>query len=377
MQRREFLKSMAAGLVMLGGGPLYGASQGADNKKLIWVILRGGMDSIHAVVPLTDPHLAALRSGLIDPMRNELLPMAKGFSLHPSFKTFHQWFNHGELIPVVATASPYRARSHFDAQDMLECGLNIIDHDTGWLARAVSQLNGNALAIARSVPISLRGIETSNTWFPSTLPEAQDDLFESLRKLYRSDPILARGLEEGFQMREAVTMGQQKKGRPKFTQLARYCGELMSGNDAYSGAMLEMGGWDTHNNQVSRLKRQFSMLDNGMAVLKESLGDQWKNTVVIMATEFGRTVAMNGTRGTDHGTASCMFIAGGAIQGGNVLGMWPGLSKNRLYQERDLMPTSDIRSWQASVLMQHWKFSQNQIRKVFPGVKPMPVNVII
>ena len=130
--------------------------------------------------------------------------------------------------------------------------------------------------------------------------------------------------------------------------------------------MLEVGGWDTHNNQASRLTRQLSDLDNGIAALQQELGDYWKNTVVMIATEFGRTAKENGTGGTDHGTGGAMFMLGGAVNGGMVLGEWPGLKQEQLFKGRDLMPTTSTFSWIATVLQQHWQLSNDDIAKVFP-----------
>jgi uncharacterized protein (DUF1501 family) len=140
--------------------------------------------------------------------------------------------------------------------------------------------------------------------------------------------------------------------------------------------MLEMSGWDTHQNQIGRLDRQFQQLDEGIAALRKNLAEQWDQTVVVVTTEFGRTVAENGTRGTDHGTASAMFIAGGAVAGGRVRGRWPGLAVSKLYEGRDLMPTSDTRQWIRAILSQHWKLNSAQLEYVFPTVKTMGAQLI-
>ena len=141
-------------------------------------------------------------------------------------------------------------------------------------------------------------------------------------------------------------------------------------------AMLELGGWDTHNNQSNRLARQLTELDNGLLALKEGLAEQWDNTVVIIASEFGRTAKENGTKGTDHGTAGALMLAGGAVSGGQVLGNWPGLEKNKLFEERDLMPTTNSFAWLASVLAQHWEMDKKQLQQVFPDIKPYTDNLI-
>ena len=164
-------------------------------------------------------------------------------------------------------------------------------------------------------------------------------------------------------------MSDRKKSN--FIELAKSAGLLLNGADAPDAAMLEMGGWDTHNNQLPRLNRQLSDLDQGMKALKQSLGPVWKKTLVVIATEFGRTVRANGTKGTDHGTGSALFLAGGAVKGGKVMGDWPGLSTQDLYQGRDLQPTSDVRSWIGGALAGHWGLSEAQLAAVLPGAQPV------
>ena len=344
------------------------ASKDTANKKIIWVVLRGAMDSLHAVVPIGDPDLFTHRKTLVQPIADQLLPLNKYFGLHPSFTHMHQWYQQGQMLPIVAVASPYRSRSHFDAQDMLESGLTITDHESGWLARAFAHYQGEALAISRSLPISMRGTKTVRTWYPSALPDVEQDLYDRLASLYANDAIFSARLKEGLETKNMLSMEGNNKKNPKFLHLAKNCGELLANNRNANCAMLEMGGWDTHNAQVNRLKRQFTELDNSLKALRDKLGSEWNNTVVIVATEFGRTVKVNGTKGTDHGTASAMFMAGGAVAGGKVLGQWPGLSQDKLYQQRDLQPTSDIRQWLATLLQQHWHLSTHQLNSIFPKV---------
>ncbi len=369
MNRRQLIKLGAAGWVLLNA-PYYANATTAPTKKIIWLVLRGAMDSLHAVVPVNDPYLMQHRAALIKPIQDSLLPLNQQFSLHPELKNLHQWYQQQQMAPVVAVASPYRARSHFDAQDILESGLNTTDHNNGWLARALAAYQekhkSEAIAIARSTPISLRGQSTIRTVYPSVLPEAEPDLYQRLEQLYQNDPLLSARLQEGMEARNMLSMTGKPSKKPKFSQLAKMCGELLSQRADASCAMLEMGGWDTHNAQVNRLNRQFSLLDNGLGILKEQLGKEWANTVIIIATEFGRTVAVNGTQGTDHGTASALLVAGGGVAGGRVLGQWPGLAPAQLHQQRDLKPTSDIRYWLGGLIQQHWHLSDAQLASIFP-----------
>jgi uncharacterized protein (DUF1501 family) len=345
-------------------------------KKLIWIVLRGAMDSLHAVVPSFDPNLKTLRASLLSPIENSLQPMASGYGLHPAFQNLHAWYREGSFAPVVAVASPYRERSHFDAQDILEAGQIPATYENGWLARALQAYQGDAVAIARSVPISLRGNNKALTWYPSNLPGAEGDLYERLMQLYEYDKHLQLRLQEGINTRNNVDMSGEDFKKPKFANLAEACGKILAGSAQTHCAMLEMGGWDTHNAQVQRLDTQFRELDAGLASLRTALGQDWKNTAIVIATEFGRTVFVNGTNGTDHGTASALFLAGGAIAGGKVLGEWPGLAKEQLYESRDLRPTSDMRSWIAALLSQHWGLDGKQLQTIFPKVDVMHQQLI-
>lgn len=331
-------------------------------------MLRGALDSLHTVVPTFDPNLSQLRPTLYQEPKN-LLAIDKGFSLHPSLKNIHQWCQSKECSPIIAVSSGYSGRSHFDGQDYLESGLPRINFDSGWLARAVNLRHKKVLAIARSTPISLRSADDIHTWYPSHLKNSQEDLTLALKRLYQDDPALLAGLESGLEIRDMAGNITSKKNRASFSDLAKSCANLMTGEKGADCAMLELGGWDTHNNQVNRLTKKLAELDQGLAQLKIGLGAQWSNTVVIVATEFGRTAKENGTKGTDHGTASHLFIAGGGIKGGEVLGDWPGLSADELYQKRDLMPTSHSFSWFASLLQQHWGFSDAEVSHVFPEAK--------
>lgn len=388
VNRRQIVKLGAAGWV-LSQAPAVALAKTTSNAsslptpKLVWVVLRGAMDSLHAVIPSSDPHLMQHRAALVNAVSDTALPLNKHFSLHPELKTLHKWYQQKQMAPVVAVASSYRARSHFDAQDQLESGLTTTDHNDGWLARAFEQYQNKleqnqseAIAIARSVPLSLRGVSRSasntatvKTLYPSVLPDADADLYERLEYLYRDKPELQARLQAGLNARDMLSDESKKSKQPKFPQLAKMCGELLAQREYASCAMLEMGGWDTHNAQASRLNRQFKALDTGLAALKTGLGEAWDNTLVVIATEFGRTVAMNGTGGTDHGTGSALLLAGGKLNGGSVLGQWPGLAPEQLYQGRDLQPTSDIRNWLAALLQQHWQLNAGDIAKVFPELE--------
>jgi uncharacterized protein (DUF1501 family) len=377
LSRRKFVKMAGSSLALLSF-PMssvfaFEANNNVrSNPKIVWVMLRGALDSLHTIVPTFDTQLKNLRPKLFTSFKGPLLPLEKGFALHPSLKNLHQWYQEKALLPIVAVTSGYQQRSHFDGQDFLESGKSEIDHDSGWLARASDSKAKRALAVSRSTPISLRSGKQVNTWYPSKLKSADDDIYNQLNKLYQTDAMLRESLESGLAVRGLVETDKTKKNKRQgqFIDLTKACAKLLSNKDErIDCAMLELGGWDTHNNQSNRLEKKFDELDQGLAELKQGLGSEWQNTVVVIGTEFGRTVKENGTGGTDHGTASTLFLAGGAVNGGKVLGEWPGLSTGQLFEQRDLMPTSNSYGWIGNVLAQHWQLSSQELKQVFPKVE--------
>jgi uncharacterized protein (DUF1501 family) len=376
LSRRKFI-TMAGASVALLSFPISsvlakGLSETQDKPKVIWVLLRGALDSLHTIIPHSDPQYRALRPKLSASFESPLLALDNVFSLHPALKHMHAWYQDKSMLPIVAVSTGFKQRSHFDGQDFLESGKREIDHDSGWLARAINVKNKQALAVSRTIPISLRNSKQVNTWYPSRLKNKDTDIYAALGKLYQNDEALTQNLEDGIKIKGLVGSDniKGKKQQGTFVELSKSCAKLMVGNQGPDCAMLELGGWDTHNNQSKRLDKSLIELDSGLAALKEGLGEQWQNTVVIIGTEFGRTAKENGTGGTDHGTGSALFLAGGAVNGGNVKGNWPGLNTNQLYKKRDLMPTSNSFSWFGNVLMEHWQFTDEEISQVFPVNKP-------
>lgn len=375
LSRREFTKMAGGSLAVLSFGMssafAFDTKKTGGNPKIVWLLLRGALDSLHTIVPTFEQQYKILRPKLSSSFKAPLLSLEKGFALHPSLINLHTWYQQKSLLPIVAVSSGYKRRSHFDGQDFLESGKAEIDHDSGWLARAIEVKNKRALAISRSTPISLRGSEHVNNWYPSRLKSSDGDIYATLEKLYQYDDGLKKSLKSGLEVRGLVTssMGNAKKRKGQFIDLIKDCAKLMVGEQGVDCAMLELGGWDTHNNQSNRLDRKLTELDLGLAELKTGLGKEWKNTVIIIGTEFGRTAKENGTGGTDHGTGSALLIAGGAIDGGKVKGNWPGLEPAELYQQRGLMPTTNSFSWIGNILSQHWHFTEQELMHVFPHVK--------
>ena len=379
--RRQFLAGSAK-LAMLAGFPGLALSQDAEDARLVMVILRGGLDGLAAVPPYGESRYRDLRGSLaVDSpgQTNGLLKLDGLFGLHPALGNMHELYQAGELAVLHAVATPYRERSHFDGQNVLENGSTSPGGlRDGWLNRALGLSNTKmgAIALGQNIPLVLRGDVSVTSWAPSRLPEADDDTLARIADLYANDAHLAGRLQEAL---EARMIAGQMSGRDmrnfggnrqQLGPVTAAAGRFLSAPDGPRIAVLEAGGWDTHANQGAgqgALATRLGGLDAGLARLKRELGDHWQSTVVVVATEFGRTVAVNGTRGSDHGTGGCAFVAGGAVRGGRVLADWPGLSARDLYEERDLKPTTDLRAVFKGILAEHMGADVAQLnREVFP-----------
>lgn len=380
MDRRTFVKHTGASLLIWPTMPSLSGSldqkkKQKNNKKLVFVLLRGALDPLHTVIPTQEANYQTLRPKLSQILKQKVHGLDDKFAFHPALTNLHKWYQNKQMAPIVAVNSGYDARSHFDGQDYFESGLGRIDQDNGWLARTVNESSKVGLAVSQTTPIAFRSAQQVNTWYPSSLRASDQDVFVALEKLYQDEPKLSAALTEGIETLKLV--GERKKGqKDKFIELAQACGQLLSNKGGPDCAMLEMGGWDTHSAQMNRLHRKLTELDTGLGALKAALAKTWNDTVVIVATEFGRTARENGTGGTDHGLASTMFIAGGKVKGGQVLGQWPGLADEQLYENRDLKATTNAFSWIGAILSEHWQMPVEQINRVFPKNKPYPVKLM-
>ena len=393
MTRRAAL--MAGGALFLAGsaGALTLSRQAGD-RKFVLVILRGALDGLAAVAPYGDAHYRAARGklALLPPGEaGGVLPLTEGFGLHPDLAFLHQQWTSGELAIVPACASPYRERSHFDAQDVLETGAaEVFGASDGWLGRALTalppELKREAVAISGSLPLVLRGSASATSWAPSFAPSASEDTLSRLMDLYAGDALLGPALASAIETNSIASAsgmdGMDGKGRRNgpgaYKGLAEAAARLMSAEGGPAAAVLSFDGWDTHANQGAangQLALRLAGLDAALRALRDGLGAHWPKTVVAVVTEFGRTVAENGTGGTDHGTGSAAFLLGGAVSGGKFGGDWPGLAPKALFEGRDLAPANDIRSVFMAVLQDHWGLDRDTLsRIVFPdgtGVRPI------
>ena len=367
------------------------ARGGGDLPRFAFVILRGGMDGLTAVPAPGDPAFAEAR-GVLGQFAAPALPLEGPFALHPLLPQLHAMYGRGELAVLHATGLPYRERSHFDAQQVLESGgMRPYEITTGWLARALaaggSQPGGmpmKAVALETAVPLVLRGPAEVDTWAPSNQPEPAQDLVARLALMYRGDTALAQALARARGLRETPGMaanpgmgsGAPAGGaRAAITLATKAADFLQRGSQV---AVLEMGGWDSHTNQAApqgATSNNLRALDATLAALREGLqqGGLWGRTVVLVATEFGREVAINGNLGTDHGSGGAAFVLGGAVKGGRVLADWPGLAKKDRFEGRDLRSTTDLRAAMRTVLGDHLRVPRAALDEaVLPGSAGLP-----
>jgi uncharacterized protein (DUF1501 family) len=365
------------------------AADGRD-PRLIVVILRGALDGLATVAPVGDPDYAGLHGpiALTSDGPHAAVMLDSFFALHPSMPEFARMVREKHAAVVHAVATPYRDRSHFDGQDVLESGYAGPGRvQSGWLNRALEALPRgervmSGLAIGPTTPLVLRGAAPTVAWAPASLPQAADDTAARLVELYRHrDPALAAALSQGLQLDKAA-QGDDMKPKPgtngagAMKLAARGAAKLMGADDGPRIAALAFDGWDTHANEggpVGRLATLLSGLDGALAEFETGLGERWRDTVIVVATEFGRTARINGTDGTDHGTGTVALLAGGAVKGGRVIADWPGLKPTSLYEGRDLAPTTDLRAVIKGVLHDHLGLSERVLAEtVFPdsaGVK--------
>lgn len=378
LTRRSTLFGLATTFASLRASLAFASAD--TEHRFVVVNLRGAMDGLAAVVPYGDADLKTLRGPLVPPAPGQpegLLDLGGFFGLHPQLPRLHQMYGAGELAVIHAVAGPYRERSHFMAQDMLESGAEQ-RMSSGWLNRAVMAMPGRAgaksdrspMAIGVAVPLLLRGQAPVENWAPSRLARPYADLYAAIAALNASDPLTGPAIKTGMASRgfsKTTLAGQDADARTEFPDLARAAGKLMAAPKGPRIAAMEIGGWDTHAAQNGRLRQPLERLDEGLSILRDSLGPIWKMTTVLVMTEFGRTARINGTGGTDHGTATVAFVLGGAVKGGRVITDWPGLGTGRLFEDRDLMPTMDLRAVTKALVAGHLGVPDSALTTVFPG----------
>ncbi len=386
---RRSLLGGACAFAAFGAGSIAARAAGRPDPRLVVIVLRGGLDGLATVGPVGDPDYlrhhgeAALRRDGARPA-----PMLDGFfALNPAMPVFQRLFEAREALVVHAVATGYRERSHFDGQDVLESGQPGPGRvESGWLNRAVglmrTEVPARGLAVGSTAPLVLRGAAPVLGWAPQMLPPAGDALADRVLALYRHrDPELAKALGDGIATDRMATAGgltgDMAKARggmdspPGMRQAAAGAARLLAAPDGPRVAALAFDGWDTHAGEGANggnLFNRLGGLDGAFEELRSGLGAAWSETAVIAITEFGRTVRINGTAGTDHGTGSVALLAGGAVKGGRVVADWPGLADTALHEGRDLKPTTDLRAVLKGLLVDRFGLSEAALADtVFPG----------
>jgi len=370
LNRRGFISGAAA----LLAAPRI-AFAGADTeRRFVFIIQRGAADGLHTLIPYADPAYARLRGALaIDP--TEALKLDGTFALHPSLTGIAGLYKAGQASLFHAVASPYRDRSHFDAQNVLETGGKApFDIKDGWMNRLAGMLprrSNQAIAFAPTLPLALRGAIDVASYAPSGLPHANDDLLLRVQKLYEGDAQLSGLWSTALKAQGMAGATGSSKGQQSPVELGKTAAGFLARADGPRIAMIETNGWDTHSGQQGRMATQLNNLDDLISGLQQGLGDAWRQTTILVATEFGRTVAANGTGGTDHGTASAAMLIGGAVKGGKIVADWPGLAPADLLDNRDLRPTLGLDALVAQACADAFLLDPHRTAQVlFPDARP-------
>jgi uncharacterized protein (DUF1501 family) len=375
MNRREFVRTMCYGGIATFGLPSVSFAQVAQANRLVFVLLRGGFDGLAAIVPHGDPEYRSLR-GAFAFNQSELTPLDDTFGLAPGLSPLRALWDSNELAVMHAMAIPHRTRSHFDGQAILETGLDRpVGSSDGWLNRVLQVMSGkrSGIAIAAGMPLSLTGSYQVESWSPTQLGAVDDAFLERLAVLYRADAALSNRFEAALQQQDLVgeePMARGRASRGGSTPLMQAAARILRQDQGPNIAAMEFSGWDTHANQGmagGALDRLLGQLAEGLVAFRTEMGAAWRNTTVVVMTEFGRTARPNGTRGTDHGTAGAGFVLGPGVGRAHVVSDWPGLGANALFEGRDLKPTLDTRAVLKAALAGAFDLTAAQLDRVFPN----------
>ncbi|MGQ0563014.1 MAG: DUF1501 domain-containing protein [Gemmatimonadota bacterium] len=375
MERREFLKNMCYGGIATFGFPVVRFASVRQSGRLVFILLRGGFDGLAAVVPYGDAGYRGLRGSLAFDA-SELIILNDQFGLAPGLAPLKGFWDRDELVVLHAMAIPFRTRSHFDGQAILETGLDQpIGAADGWLNRLLQVMPGDrsGIAIASGMPRSMTGAYDVQTWSPTQLGVVDDAYLDRLAVLYRADGTLHGRFEAALQQQnmvgeEAMAGGNARRGG--ITPLMAAAARILRQNTGPNVAAVEFSGWDTHANQGlagGALDRLLGQLAAGLAAFRTEMGTAWSDTTVVVMTEFGRTARPNGTRGTDHGTAGAGFVIGPKVARSSVMADWPGLGERALFEGRDVKPTLDTRAVLKGAIAATFDLSNAQADRVFPG----------
>ena len=375
MNRRTFVHQMCLGGLATFALPNITFAQVKGGGRFVFVLLRGGFDGLAAVVPHGDPSYSRLRAGFSF-AESELVELTDTFGLAPGLAPLRELWQANELVALHAMAIPYRTRSHFDGQAILETGIDRpVGSSDGWLNRLLQVMSGkrSAIAIAAGLPRSLAGSFEVQTWSPTQLGAVDDEYLQRLGAMYRGDKTLYGRFEAAVQQQDVVGEEPMARGgarRGGITPLMQAAAKILKQEGGPNIAAVEFSGWDTHANQGlagGALDRLLGQLAEGLIAFRNDMGPAWSNTTVVVMTEFGRTARPNGTRGTDHGTAGAGFIIGPKVARSTVFTDWPGLDDRLLFEGRDLKPTLDVRAALKGAIAGTFDLSRAQLDRVFPN----------
>jgi uncharacterized protein (DUF1501 family) len=375
--------------------PKLARAEGRDPRLLV-IVLRGALDGLGAVAPVGDADWIGLRGerALVLDGKTPALALDAFFALNPAMPNFYRLYQAQQATIVHATATPYRERSHFDGQDVLESGLARPGFaDSGWLNRALAGLASEgrvdasaarAFAVGPVTPLVVRGRAPVMSWAPQQVMPASEDTRARLLELYRhTDAKLAQALEGRIRLAALAESGAASspqaaplpaagvaRARAYFAEAAGTAARYLARSDGPRVGAMGFVGWDTHVNEGAadgQLAGLLGALDAALAAIESNMGAAWRDTVVAVITEFGRTARINGSNGTDHGTGTVALLAGGALSGGRVIADWPGLKPANLHEGRDLRATIDLRAVLKGILRDHLRVEESALANaVFP-----------
>ncbi|BAY16824.1 twin-arginine translocation pathway signal [Nostoc sp. HK-01] len=401
MKRRDFLiqaglfSTTAIASVSCDTWVVHSATNKSDRQRLIVILMRGGADGLNIVVPYTEPayYQARPKIALAKPGQEKgVFDLDGHFGLHPALAPIMPLWQQGNLAFVHAAGSPDPSRSHFDAQFYMEIGIPGNQRiSEGWMNRLLGAISNKtpiqAVSLGSTKPRILNGLmpvanigSGRNADKPISLDRPK--VGAAFDRLYSGNDVLSQTYHQGRVARAALMndfaqeMKMANNGAPSpdvFVGDAQRLGKLMAKDPKIELGFMSLGGWDTHINQGSDrgyLAKSLGSLGKGLAALVQNLGPAYQNTVILVMSEFGRTLRENGNGGTDHGHGNVMWVLGGKVRGGKVYGEWPGLDTAALYEKRDLAVTTDFRDVISDVLAQHLSVNDTQLSKVFPSYVP-------
>ena len=362
--RRNFLKTVAGSTFLFGYPELSTASSRYENRRLLVLLLRGGLDGLTAVPPTGDKNLKSIRSSTLI---ENTLNLDNFFSLHPIMTNFYAAYREDNAAIVHATSFPYTGRSHFEGQNVMETGADRPHAiDSGWLGRAMSAANLGSLAFSLPIPIILRGNRNTTNHFPSELIGVPSTVYDQLFRNWNSNENLKEIIDK---LDKRSLAARRSPGA-----LVAFATDQLSQDNGPRVGIVDLVGFDTHAEQGNNAGKHADMLnqiDNLIKQFRSQMGNKWNDCLVVTVTEFGRTAKENGTQGTDHGWASCILLAGGLVKKAKVVSDWPGLGSSSLFEGRDLKLTIDARDIYSEVVSKIFDIDPNRVSKeVFLGYKP-------